>query len=456
MKTTLMAFTALATILAVPGGAMAQGNFQAPKPVIQPQVVRPVIAPPVDTRRLTKDPSPIEIPEAEEPREGDQAAGQPGPTDRTSLGEAVAPEPIPDSGQATRLRRAPALASAPLPEEKPGGSIAEGSPQPEPPTLPEEETAGLREDGRLPGVDGLADEAGHLGLLEEVGRLKDIEEAMAGPGSAGGSLGGAGGGEQGPSGWRDWVPDPNTGEPQAPELWNPGLPGTAAYNPGMEQGGGFVPPPRKPRGPGNIPGFGQTPGSAGPSLGRDGRTGQDPAYVRTEYERTPDADGEGYTESVTWIFDDGSAVTRVSHYKSEKSDVSDSGIVFYTGPSDPRDADQESPAGEPDMTFTEEELWGPDSQPSPDGPASPGSMPCPATHRECGPGPAGVSAFDMVAQPGKGDEGGPESGFKASIEERRGVVTNPVDPGTQLNRRGGTGEVDYMHKVTTPGNPGEE
>ncbi len=106
---------------------------------------------------------------------------------------------------------------------------------------------------------------------------------------------------------------------------------------------------------------------------------------------------------------------------------------------------------EPDMTFTEEEAWGPDSQPAPDAPLATGSMPCPATHRDCGAGAEEVSRFEKVAQPGRGDEGGTEQGFKASIEERTDVVTNPVDPGTQLMTGGGGQGPRPIEHVTKPG-----
>ena len=189
MKTTLMAFTALTTILTLTEGAAAQGNFQAPKPVMQTQVVRPVTLPLGETSRLGTRAATDGRPEAEKPREGEQAAGQAEPTDQTSPGKTVALEPLPDSGRLTRLRRPPALAFAPLPQDKPGG-IAEVGPQPEPSMLPA--------DGRH-----IPDHLRELFDQEDLAAMRNLMEWLRGQRAIGPDALGAGTGQE-PGGRFDW------------------------------------------------------------------------------------------------------------------------------------------------------------------------------------------------------------------------------------------------------------
>lgn len=117
MKTIMNALTALATVVALSNEAAALGDFAPVNPLVQPQVLRPVIVPAADVSRLTKKPSPPSIDHVgtEDTDKCDRNAGQreldgiaeAGPQAEPSAFTAVAEARINIAGMAILLRRGP-------------------------------------------------------------------------------------------------------------------------------------------------------------------------------------------------------------------------------------------------------------------------------------------------------------------------------------------------------------
>ncbi len=331
MRTTLNLLTALATVLAIAAEARAQGNFAPARPLVHPQVVRPAIAPVADVHRLTRKPGAPSV-AATGSDDEDRTDATAGSEAGNSANRQRLPESVMDSrrppalhGPAVMARRA--VPQAPVPPARP--AVADGSPQPEPPTI----EAGAARHGpqagppvSVPGERRIPDHL-RLGFVEtDLAAMRDLRDWLAGREAVDrGALGGGTGDGNDLSNWRDRFGH----DRQASERSSGGIIArvtggafdsrdvreAAAGHDGEE---GFRPPRRD-----------------SPRLGRPGRAGHGLRGRGPVSQDGPSSDGGGSQETrascgrncVKWrvVSDDGSTTTGVLRWFPASSNTSDDG-----------------------------------------------------------------------------------------------------------------------------------
>jgi hypothetical protein len=454
MKVPLTTFTALTAVLAFTGAASAgmnlpvmnQPNITAPPPpMILPHIVRPDIMPGIDTSRLVKQ-------KARSSKKKNTKAAISRPTTKTTrvrTDKAGRDERV----RSKLVRSKPLITNPPLPRLRP--NFAER-------------------------LRGLGD---HLMLAQELARLGDLRERFGHNNAIDdASLGGSGGSGGSGFAWQDLIPESeNPDAPQNDQIWRPEGRGATAYNPGMEQTGGFTRPQFGRRDASDRPGMSRTAGSAragaGLRFGGGGETssssdsGTPPPQARqvshdggsgetsnTKEWTETEADGST-TEVRETLHEDG-----IYEREQETSDGDGNWVRSVSIIRTPRGntriryKDRDFNSGTVDFNRRGQEIGrrerGPDSQPVPEDSGSGESMPCPKGSRGCGEPADEVPWQDKVAQPG-GGEGGGEGVRHAdadgkSVAERRNVVINPVDPENHIRTGGGRGPRPIEH-VTGPG-----